>query len=241
MISVGMAIEGDAGLELRRELCLGRPSTKSSAAWLMYRGRSGNDVRCITELSVASMKLKWILAVSFLFFVVFENRTQGEIATPLVRGDLSYNAGALLCQQEISLVGSKKEQRTDLSNSTIGSETSKLPEVYFRPGRAVPTAQGRQNLVRVLAWLQRHPNVRVVIVGYTDSQGRTVTNQILGLRRARAVETFLRGTGHILRSQIVGVESFGDSKPVCHADTEDCLARNRRVQIEVVAESKLSD
>ncbi len=190
---------------------------------------------------MASMNLKWILAVSFLLLGMFEEASARAIATRLLGGGLSEEAAASLGQLEISLARFENEQRTNLSNNASTPNPPILPEVYFRPGRAVLTTEGRQNRVRVVEWLQHHPNARVVIVGYTDSRGRRVPNQILGLRRARAVETFLRWKGHISRSQIVGVESFGDAKPVCLADTEDCLARNRRVRIEVLAEPKLSN
>ncbi len=239
--SGGRAVEGEGQFQLPKKLRVERPSAKSSAVGLKCAVRSSNDVRSITESTVGSMKLKWILGVSFLLFGVFGDRSAGEIGTPAAGGEPSHEAWACLTQQEISLVPFEKEQGTNISNSAISSEASKLPEIYYRPGSAVPTTEGRQNLVRVVEWLQHHPKARVVIVGYTDGRGRKVANQILGLRRARAVETFLCGKGHLARNQIVGVESFGDSKPVCLADTEDCLARNRRVRIEVVGESKLSD
>jgi outer membrane protein OmpA-like peptidoglycan-associated protein len=189
----------------------------------------------------ARKRVSWILAF-IIWFAVFQKRSAEGNLAPVIGGEAWREDRILLGRERESLARVKADGDTvSLARSAKGGEDSELPEVFFGPGRAIPTPEGRENLLHIAKWLQQHPSVRVIIVGYTDWHGRKVANQILGLRRARMVEIFLLAKGLIPRTQIVGVESFGGSKPVCSINTEDCLASNRRVRIEVLAEPKLSN
>jgi len=68
------------------------------------------------------------------------------------------------------------------------------------------------------------------IVGHTDARGTVQYNLQLGNRRAEAVLDELAARYGIPRNRL-RVRSDGASYPVCREDTEECHARNRRVEI----------
>lgn len=85
------------------------------------------------------------------------------------------------------------------------------------------------------AYMTKNANVasatgrRVKIEGNCDEFGSDEYNYALGLKRAKAVKDALAIQG-ISPSQMVMV-SYGESNPVCNDPSENCYARNRRVDL----------
>lgn len=73
------------------------------------------------------------------------------------------------------------------------------------------------------------PNMRVRIVGHTDSTGSDAVNNPLSLDRAQSVRDYIVGRGiAVSRIETAG---HGEREPVASNDTDDGRARNRRVEI----------
>ena len=73
---------------------------------------------------------------------------------------------------------------------------------------------------------------RIKIEGNCDEFGTDEYNYALGLKRAKAVKDALADQG-VNTSNTVMV-SFGESNPVCSENTDECYARNRRVDLKLV-------
>jgi len=76
------------------------------------------------------------------------------------------------------------------------------------------------------AFLKQNSNLRFTIEGHCDERGSEEYNLALGDRRANAVKQYLIGQG-IAESRFNSV-SYGEERPVCHEQSEDCYQRNRR-------------
>lgn len=100
-------------------------------------------------------------------------------------------------------------------------------DVYFEKGSYQLTPEARELLKRKAQWLQKHPDVKVIIEGHTDEPGTKEYNLALGDRRAGAVKSFLIGEG-IEPARLIAV-SYGNEKPIDTAKTEKARAKNRRV------------
>ncbi len=72
-------------------------------------------------------------------------------------------------------------------------------------------------------------NVRVTVVGHTDSTGSASINDPLSLDRAQAVRDYLAARG--VPAQRIVVQGRGEREPVASNDTEAGRAQNRRVEI----------
>ena len=77
--------------------------------------------------------------------------------------------------------------------------------------------------------LRSCPNVKVMVVGHTDSIGSEAYNKGLSMRRAQAVADHLVGKG-ISRSNL-SVDGRGESQPIASNDTKQGRALNRRVEL----------
>ena len=72
-------------------------------------------------------------------------------------------------------------------------------------------------------------DLRLTIIGHTDSKGTDAYNMALGMRRAVAVRDKLLEFG-LDPARILGVESRGESEPIAPNDTEQGRFENRRIE-----------
>ena len=78
-------------------------------------------------------------------------------------------------------------------------------------------------------YLRDRPSARMSLEGNADERGSREYNLGLGERRGNAVSSALQANGGSA-SQIT-VVSYGEERPTCNESTEDCWAKNRRVEI----------
>jgi peptidoglycan-associated lipoprotein len=78
-------------------------------------------------------------------------------------------------------------------------------------------------------YLRDRPSSRMNLEGNADERGSREYNLGLGERRGNAVSSALQANGGS-GSQIT-VVSYGEERPTCTESSEDCWAKNRRVEI----------
>ena len=77
-------------------------------------------------------------------------------------------------------------------------------------------------------WLKQNPNVHFTIEGHCDDRGSQEYNLALGDRRANSVKEFLVSQG--VPEANMKVISYGEERPVCREEAEDCYQHNRRAE-----------
>jgi len=100
-------------------------------------------------------------------------------------------------------------------------------DVSFDTGRADIRPQMRPVLDEIGRNLDA--NVRVTVVGHTDSTGSDAINDPLSRERAAAVRDYLSARG--VAPSRISVSGRGSHEPVASNDTEQGRAANRRVEI----------
>ena len=72
-------------------------------------------------------------------------------------------------------------------------------------------------------------DLKLTIIGHTDSKGSDAYNMALGMRRANAVKDKLLEFG-LDPARILSIESRGESEPIAPNDTEQGRFENRRIE-----------
>lgn len=103
--------------------------------------------------------------------------------------------------------------------------------VYFEFEKADLNEEAKVELNRAAEYMNRNPNLRFEIYGYTDAKGSEQFNQELSARRAEAVKTYLLGKG--VAPELLIVIPKGMSDPVSGNDDEVGRRKNRRVEIRI--------
>lgn len=108
--------------------------------------------------------------------------------------------------------------------------------VLFTTGKAelLPAAQVKLNDV-AKALTEQDPESKMVVEGYTDSQGAVAYNQELSQRRAQSVRDYLVSRG--IASDRITAEGYGLSRAIGDNGTAEGRANNRRVEIVVKPKS----
>jgi len=81
------------------------------------------------------------------------------------------------------------------------------------------------------AFLNQHPNIKVVVGGYCDERGSTEYNLSLGENRANAAKQALVSAG--VSPDRLRTVSYGKEKQFCTDHSESCWQQNRRAQFSV--------
>ena len=101
--------------------------------------------------------------------------------------------------------------------------------IYFDVNKDVVKPESYGTLKDIAAVLNEVPDVKVKIVGHTDSVGDDAKNMDLSKRRAAAVKAELAKSFGVNADRLV-TDGLGESKPVAPNDTPVNKALNRRVE-----------
>ena len=161
---------------------------------------------------------------------------------------LRRNIGARLPDERILLTARRLPPRdTAAARWRVLSDFSYLPtnggaEVVALPDRVLvyfpPAATAGDIDPEISAYLDRLAEQlelteqQLQITGHTDTDGPAILNRRLGLDRARAIGTLLRGRG-VDTSRLV-ITSMGETDPMAANDTPLGKQRNRRVELRLI-------
>lgn len=106
----------------------------------------------------------------------------------------------------------------------------------FHSGTFILDNKAERDLERVVNFFENNPGQQAVLIGFSDSIGEPAANTALSLQRAKAVETALLARG-INVSNTLG---FGEIAPIASNRTATGRERNRRVEIWVSSDEKVS-
>jgi outer membrane protein OmpA-like peptidoglycan-associated protein len=101
--------------------------------------------------------------------------------------------------------------------------------IYFDSGKDVVKSESQGSLNEIANILKENPDVRIKIVGHTDSDGDDAMNLDLSKRRAANVKTKLVNDFGIDASRIE-TDGLGESQPIGPNDNPENKSKNRRVE-----------
>ena len=100
--------------------------------------------------------------------------------------------------------------------------------IYFKHDDHTLTEKGMQQLDLLSAYLQKNPNLAILVSGHCDERGSTEYNLALGEQRSQAVMKYLI-SGGVAAQQLEAV-SYGEEKPAVAGAGEEAWSKNRRAE-----------
>lgn len=101
--------------------------------------------------------------------------------------------------------------------------------ILFETGKATLKEESKHELSLIIEYLEKHPTVKVYVVGHTDDTGSLSLNRELSTQRANAVVTYLTNNG--IASARLTAEGVGPFAPVTTNESDNGKKLNRRVEI----------
>ena len=166
---------------------------------------------------------------------VISSATGGKAGTgAVVGGALGAVVGNIWSkkQEERRAAMEKATQGTGVEVSRTADNQLKLnvpSDISFAVNRADIKPELRAVLDPFATSLQGDPNVRVSIVGHTDSTGSDSVNNPLSLERAHSVRDYLAARG--VAATRIETSGRGEREPIADNNTDAGRAKNRRVEI----------
>lgn len=139
------------------------------------------------------------------------------------------DASAKGADRKAELAASRDPQAVEASLRGKAYQTApELATVRFPYDSVVLDDEARARLKENAAWLKKLPKIEIQIQGHCDERGTTAYNLALGQRRATAVREYYKDLGIPMKR--MSTISFGEERPECSVQDEECWARNRRAQ-----------
>ncbi len=141
--------------------------------------------------------------------------------------DLKGNNGGI----EQMLIGFIEDKTKVVDKTTWFS----FDQLAFQTGKAeLDMDKSKAQLDNINEILKAFPAAKIKLGGYTDNVGKAEDNKKLSQERAEAVMKALVAMG--IKADRLEAEGYGQEHPVCAAnDTDDCKAKNRRIDVRVSA------
>lgn len=107
-----------------------------------------------------------------------------------------------------------------------------VKDLRFDLGKTTILALSKPNVDEVVVVMQKNPEMKLEIQGYTDNSGSAKFNQKLSEKRAIAVMEYIKSKG-IAKNRMTA-KGYGIENPAETNDTEEGRALNRRVELKPV-------
>lgn len=106
-----------------------------------------------------------------------------------------------------------------------------LKNIFFDLDKFTLRPESKVELEKLAEFLVNNPTLNIEIGGHTDNQGSKQHNQQLSENRAKAVMTWLIGSG--IDSSRLTFKGYADSVPIKSNDTPEGRAENRRTEFKI--------
>lgn len=107
-------------------------------------------------------------------------------------------------------------------------------KIHFEFDSAKIREESHELLDEIAQVIKDHPELtKIRIEGHTDIRGSEAYNQDLSKRRAQSVTDYLVDQGGVERKRLI-VKGYGFSEPIATNETEEGMAKNRRVEFDIL-------
>jgi outer membrane protein OmpA-like peptidoglycan-associated protein len=181
----------------------------------------------IDALNVPEM---WIDGFNFRYYAGHKKDGNADIYASVVT---SKNNDNVYAQLVVAVVGAMDNKMVDAAAMAKGlGETGHIAlyGIYFDTDKATIKPESAPTLAEMAKLLTGQPQLNVVIVGHTDSQGTYERNMTLSRERAEAVANALATTHKIARGRL-RTAGVGFLAPVGSNASDGGRALNRRVEL----------
>ena len=124
---------------------------------------------------------------------------------------------------------------SDLAQEYAEGKEGMFADIMFEYDKYDVKESYKSELQAVSQWMTKNGSAKLSIEGHCDERGTNEYNLALGDRRAKAVKDYLVSLG-VMSSRIETI-SYGEEKPVCTEQSEECWAKNRRAHFVILTKA----
>ncbi|PRX47329.1 OmpA family protein [Salegentibacter salegens] len=176
--------------------------------------------------------------------VIGNNTGDGNTALgAIIGGVVGGTAGAIIGnrmdkqakQIEEEIPGAEVERVGEGINVTFDESSG----VYFDTEKYNINSKSQATLNKLADIFKEYPDSNILVEGHTDNTGSETYNLTLSKNRAQAVTNYLTSQG--LSSGRFDTKWYGEAQPKYDNETAEGRAKNRRVELAIVANDELKE
>jgi outer membrane protein OmpA-like peptidoglycan-associated protein len=182
------------------------------------------------SIDVLPIPQMWIDGFNFRYYAGVKKDGKTETYAAVLT---SINNDNVTAQLIVAVVGAMDNNMVDAAAMKKGLGDKghiALYGIYFDTDKATLKSESKPTLDEMAKLLNGQPDLKVFIVGHTDSQGSYEHNMTLSRQRAEAVAGALMGSYKIARGRLY-TAGVGYLAPVGSNATDEGRALNRRVEL----------
>lgn len=175
----------------------------------------------------------------------------GVIGNNVGNGNTALGAiiGAVVGGAAGGYIGNRMDKQAERIETEIpGAEVSRVGEginvtfnedagVYFDTNKSAVAGASAETLNRLAGVLKEYPDTNILVEGHTDSAGSAEYNMSLSQQRAQSVTNYLASQG-VAKGRLTA-KWYGENQPKSDNSTAEGKAKNRRVEMVIVANEQL--
>ena len=184
------------------------------------------------QIDILPVPQMWIDGFNFRYFAAHKKSDGADIYASVVT---SKNNDDVTTELVVAVVGAMENKMVDAAAMAKGLGEKghiALYGIYFDTDKATLKKESAPTLAEMAKLLGGQPQMRVFIVGHTDSQGAYEHNMTLSRQRAEAVAAALSGSYRVARDRLF-TAGVGYLAPIGSNATDEGRALNRRVELVV--------
>ena len=177
----------------------------------------------------------------------------GVIGNNVGKGNTALGAiiGAVVGGAAGGYIGNRMDRQAERIEEEIpGAEVKRVGEginvtfnedagVYFDTNKSTVRGTSAATLDKLAGIFNEYPKSVILVEGHTDSAGPEDYNLNLSKQRAESVTTYLIGKG--ISSGRFTTKWYGESQPKATNETSEGKAKNRRVELAIIASDALKE
>ena len=176
-------------------------------------------------------------AIGAIGGAVIAHNTGGKAETGALVGALAGGATGGLIGNYYDKQAKELAAIADVQKTENGIVVTLKNEILFETGKSDLSAAAQKTLIDLNRVLKKYPENIIEVQGHTDSTGTAAYNQQLSVERAKAVYDFILANG--LKTSGLSYVGYGQNAPIADNSTAEGRAKNRRVELKIVANKKL--
>jgi len=180
------------------------------------------------------MKKFFLLFLAFVLVFVFAGCAKKTVTAPVTQETAQKETAPKaevekpMKTEEVAKAAPKKVETMPVKEEPVNVKTYMFGTVLFDFAKYNIREDAKPTLKEVADWMLKNKKATMTLEGHTDERGTNEYNLALGEKRAKSARDFLISSG-VAKKRLTTV-SFGEEKPLCTEQTEECWQKNRRVQ-----------
>ncbi|MDP2279555.1 MAG: peptidoglycan-associated lipoprotein Pal, partial [Nitrospirota bacterium] len=182
------------------------------------------------------MKKFLLLFLSFMLVFVFAGCAKKAITTPVEQEAPKETAQKaapveqtpMKAEEPVMAKAEPKKVETVPVKEVTEAKSSQFGNIHFDFDKYTIREDAKPALKAAADWLIKNKDAKMILEGHCDDRGTNEYNLALGEKRAKSARDYIASAG--VGKDRLDMISYGEEKPLCKEQTEDCWQKNRRVQ-----------